>query len=97
MLRVYNLPPEPTLADWIRAPRRLLLGLAGWALVMLWISSNQQVVRDAWYNVSTLEGAIVLSRTASEEACKANVSTTALACVSGYDLVMDKSQQAPLD
>lgn len=87
MLTVRNLPPAPTMRDWMQEHMRLLTGLLLWSAALLWLAgTGPRIVESAWYHVSFVEGGTMYDRMPDESSCKALAVDGSMACLSGSEL-----------
>lgn len=88
MLRVYNLPSEPGMRDWLRENSRLIAALIAWSVVMVWGASVGAPLSDTdWYAVRIVENGLIYERANGEPGCLARVAAgDAIACGQGKDL-----------
>lgn len=96
MLTVRNLPPAPTVADWVQDNSRLIMGLILWSAALLWLAgAAPRVDHDAWYHVNFAEGGLFYDRMPNEAICKASISAAedSAACVSGAELGANNADQ----
>ena len=88
MLRVYNLPPEPGMRDWLRENGRLIAALIAWSVVMVCSASVVAPLSDTeWDAVRTVENGLIYERANGEHGCLARVAAgDAITCGQGKDL-----------
>jgi len=92
MLTLRNLPPQPTVHDWLQDNARLLATLTIWAAALLWLAgTGPRLVESAWYTVSFVEGGLIYDRGPDEATCQARVVDDTTACLSGAELVGSRS------
>ncbi|MGC3984079.1 MAG: hypothetical protein QM777_04755 [Pseudorhodoferax sp.] len=98
MPTVYNLRPQPTWKDHLRGSRRLLLGLAAWGAVLLYLAGLLPPFNPAaWYLVGATEGVVLYERAPDEASCRARAAAGSGLCLEGTALDDDNTHRTTFE